>query len=754
MSKMNHLRTMQVVCRIILGAVLTIHIAEHRTWGQEEEPDPTRLSGEMKKILKAVRADQGSLQLPTLNQTPLKLVGLVVGRNSMGGALGGAAIIRTEDTFVVVREGETFSHSNKEYVARFVSASRVVMEDKSSETDITLYSQPIQQENENQADLIIFEVEEVPLYAAARVLSDETGLKIAVSAQARNQPVSLYLTNVSKLEVLDALTLTHGLYMTKVAKTDIIRLHTGQEYARDASSFFDERTQIFTLKYPNARDVAFTIRDLFGDRVRLSEQLDTGEEPGEYLTEDLEQRLERFDVFNGRSQGFGSGDGGAGSIISTLGNRNNNNNNNNSGSLGNFRQRAIDNADLINRLELGEDLTLEEIAALEAADPEALAKIVQARADIHVSVIDRLNKVMVRTRDEKTMNEISVLVEDLDVPTPLVLLDVRVYAVNLERGLDTAFEWNYTETGLDTSVNFAPGGTVANPNLAFTALNDRFTAAMSFLQSKNRVTSLGQPSLLMVNNEVSRIFIGEEIPVLTEVTGSETIATDAAVIQQNETVEYERRPVGSTLLITPNINDDRTVTLRLLQEESSIRRNGATVLIPDGGTFVERTVDVVTEQSASGTFAAKHGQTVAIGGLIREEIQDERTQIPLLGDIPLLGLAFRSSAQTRQRQEIIIMMTPYVISTPGQGAAISRRFVENQAPLHPLLPEAKGTLELYDKKHVIQPSTDELDWDEYWVPRLKKLGGAESTSSQNAGNAVDVISPANEVRRAIPVDSP
>ncbi|MEM6884939.1 MAG: hypothetical protein AAF571_07890, partial [Verrucomicrobiota bacterium] len=703
----------------------------------------------MKKILKAVEMDQGNVQDQSQNRISLKLAGLVVGNRSLEGALGGAAIIKAGEEMAVVREGERFSLANQDYEARFVSASRVVIADTNTGSDLVLYQQPMKAGQPSQADLLIFEVEDVPLSAAARILSDETGLKIAVSAEARKQSVSLYLNNVSKSDVLDALSLTHGLYMTKMSDTDIIRLHTGEEYARDANSFFEEKTTIFTLKYPNARDVAFSIRDLFGDRVRLAQRLENSDNPDDYFTEDLEQRLERFEVFDERSQGFGSVSGGSsGSGSSSRGNNRLSNQNNLRGlgfSRGRNRQ-ATDTEIELERLELGDELTLEEIAALEASDPAALARIIQSRADIHVTVIDRLNKLMVRTRDEKTMSEISALVNDLDIPTPLVLLEVRVYAVNLDRGLDTAFEWNYTEAGLtgfpalpavaESSVSFAPGGTVANPNLAFTLLNDRFTTRMRFLQSKNRVTSLGQPTLLMVNNEVSRIFIGEEIPVLTEVTGSETIATDAAVIQQNETVEYERRPVGSTLLITPNINDDRTVTLRLLQEESSIRRNGANVLIPDGGTFVERAVDVVTEQSASGTFAAKDGQTIAIGGLIREEMQDERTQIPILGDIPLIGLAFRSSDRGRQRQEIVIMMTPHVISTPGEGAAISRRVIESQKTLHPLLPEGDGTLELFDKDHVIQPSTDELDWDEYWAPKFR---GESKNDSLKAAPAVDPL---------------
>ena len=106
------------------------------------------------------------------------------------------------------------------------------------------------------------------------------------------------------------------------------------------------------------------------------------------------------------------------------------------------------------------------------------------------------------------------------------------------------------------------------------------------------------------------------------------------------------RPVGTTLLITPNINADRTVTLRILQEVSQVDTNGANMLIPTNTGFAPQAVDTVQSRSVSGTVVGKDGLTVAIGGLIEENLTDNRSEVPVLGKLPVIGFFFRS--QTSQ----------------------------------------------------------------------------------------------------------
>lgn len=174
---------------------------------------------------------------------------------------------------------------------------------------------------------------------------------------------------------------------------------------------------------------------------------------------------------------------------------------------------------------------------------------------------------------------------------------------------------------------------------------------------------------------------------------------DTGVAMTPET-ELEFRSVGTTLLVTPNINSDRTVTLRLLQENSSINAGGASIpVVLATGAVQNVSVDVVSSRSVSGTFVAKDDKMVAIGGLIEEQDSDVRSQVPVLGNIPVLGLLFRRQTTEKTRHELVILIRPHVISTPADGEAISQDLLRNLS-LHPALPDARGGLHLFSESDV------------------------------------------------------
>jgi general secretion pathway protein D len=226
--------------------------------------------------------------------------------------------------------------------------------------------------------------------------------------------------------------------------------------------------------------------------------------------------------------------------------------------------------------------------------------------------------------------------------------------------------------------------------MTFQVVNEFFRARMQMLEEKNRVVVLATPLLLTANNEVSRLFVGEERPIVRNIASQTILTENNVATAPNTTIEF--RSVGTTLLITPNINSDRTVTLRLLQENSAINAGGATIpVVLSGGNLQNVSVDVVSARSISGTFVAKDGLSVAVGGLIEEQKSDARAQVPLLGRIPLLGLLFRRQETGATRRELVILIRPHVISTPSEGEAISRNLLRDLS-VHPSLPDARGTL--------------------------------------------------------------
>ena len=240
-------------------------------------------------------------------------------------------------------------------------------------------------------------------------------------------------------------------------------------------------------------------------------------------------------------------------------------------------------------------------------------------------------------------------------------------------------------------------------------IDDNFRFRMQLLESKNRVTALATPLILTANNEVSRIFVGDTLPFTVgftpgQIVGGAVGGVNGAVAPTPIT---ELRDVGQSLLITPNINSDRTVTLRIVEENSERIIGGASIPVPssDGTTVTAVNVDTVRRRSVTGTVVAQDGMAVALGGLIEEQVTDTRDQIPILGDLPKVGFLFRRQATNRQRSELIVMIRPYIFNTPAEAAGRSQCFVSEHS-LHPNGPDPQGTMQSYLPCEVIRPDPE------------------------------------------------
>lgn len=548
------------------------------------------------------------------------------------------------------------------------------------------------------------DLREVPLTAACRLLSDQTGLNLVPSAAAGATKVSLFLTDVSATAAVEALCEAHALWFRRDPRTGIVRIHTEAEYKRDLLAVKDEVTEVFTLLYPNAVDVGYAIRNLFGDRVVL--RFGSGDQD---LVEDLENRLDRFDLLDERTQGFGVGaDGtttggtGSGSFVGadgtvTSGTRGRTQRYGRVRSTGSETSRAETDdsraAAAATRERTRLDVSAGEMSALErllsgggsGAERDALVDAITRRtqAPIRVSVLRRQNRLVVRTSDAPALEQVRTLVRRLDVPTSMVLLEVRVLSIELGDGFSSFFEYQFARgegAGGFTEGNirpppgpgFALGGTgLRAGDLTFQFVNDTFAARLQVLETRNRVSVVATPLLLTANNEVSRLFVGREVPLNRSFTAGQTIVNDTSSTTVPGSTDIEFRPVGTTLLITPTINADRTVTLRIVQETSDVN-SVSTVLVPTSTGFEPQELNVVSSQTVSGTIVAKSELAVAFGGLVETVERREREQVPVLGDLPVLGYLFRRQVDASSRRELVIVVRPYVMSTPAESEAISR----------------------------------------------------------------------------------
>jgi general secretion pathway protein D len=621
--------------------------------------------------------------------------------------------------------------------------------------------------------LKVIEFNDIPLQEAARILSERVNLKIVPTSKAAEVQVSLYLRDVPPMVAVDALTKAHGLFWRRDSETEIIRIFTVDEYEADLAGFREEETEVFTLLYPNPLDIALAIRDLFGDRVVLNMGMFTDM----LVVQDLMQRFMRFNMVemqNNMGGGFGGGFGGGmgggfgGGFGGGMGGMG-------MGGMGGFGMGGMGMGGMgmggmgmgmggmgmgMGGMGMGgfgmggmgmqaaqqplpepwpaiEGLQAEQIQALERARQDADSPTSQAaidellrrqRARIYLSVIRRQNQLVVRTADQRTMDRIRELVHQLDVPTPLVLLEVKVLALELDDGFSSVFDYQFTD-GNTTAGQFTTGdilpplgdqvegtarrfssltpqGPEVNPNaMIFQVVNDNFRARIQLLENKNRVTQVATPMLLTANNEVSRIFIGQTVPVTVGFTPPTVVP---GALGTNVTLPAapvtQLQDLGQSLIVTPSINADRTVTLRLGQQNSRLVPNGVSILVPsaDGSPPSSQNIDTVQRTSVTGTVVAKDGLTVAVGGLIEDVITDNREQVPILGKIPGLGFFFRRQLTGRNRTELVVLIRPYVFNTPQESAALSADLIP-ELSLHPFALDPGGSLETFAPEEVLRP---------------------------------------------------
>ncbi len=571
---------------------------------------------------------------------------------------------------------------------------------------------------------------EQDLGQAMRLFSEQSGLNIVASTNATDMKINLFLRNVKPMAVLENLTKTHDLYFRIDEDSGVIRIYTTEEYEQNLASFREEQTRVFTLLYPNPVDAAVAIQNLFGDRVELN--FGVGDQDSIL---DIIYRMNRFDLVDSRSLGLGSyrGDyaygGRSFSRLSGLGGFTGNQSNNSG------RNNKTDETQPLSDLSADQIQTL--IDAINnrnrrpdsTADPDdPISKLLKERqATIYVTVVRRNNQVIVRTGDDTTMKQIEQLITNLDVPTPLVLLEVKVMSILLDDQFRSVFDYQFADGtnagGFTTGdilptpagsklgdarklASMIPGGSLLNQgDFTFQFVSNTFRARMQLLEDDNRVTVLNTPLLLTANNEVSRIFIGDTIPFTVRfnspqlITGNSTTTIVATPIT-------ELRDVGQSLLITPSINADRTVTLRVVQENARRVLNGGRIPVVNATGLVEnQDVDTVNRSTVSGTVVAKDGLAVALGGLIEDEVSDNREQVPGLGKLPVLGFFFRRQETTRARRELLVMIRPYVFNTPSESASISRELLE-ELSVHPSVISGQNSMNTFSPHEVVQTDLD------------------------------------------------
>jgi general secretion pathway protein D len=184
-----------------------------------------------------------------------------------------------------------------------------------------------------------------------------------------------------------------------------------------------------------------------------------------------------------------------------------------------------------------------------------------------------------------------------------------------------------------------------------------FGIVLNALQSNGAVNIVSTPNLLTMDNEEAKIVVGRNVPFPVG-TGRDN--------NNNPIISFQREDVAITLKVTPQINESNYVTLQVFQEVQEIETDTSNLdpLTSGGPTTSKRSVE--------STVVVKDNQTIVLGGLIGETDSEVETKVPILGDLPLVGRLFRGRQVTRRKTNLLIFLTPHIISEPADLEEVYR----------------------------------------------------------------------------------
>ena len=262
---------------------------------------------------------------------------------------------------------------------------------------------------------------------------------------------------------------------------------------------------------------------------------------------------------------------------------------------------------------------------------------------------DKSNSVLV-SASPRYMSSIKDVIKELDVDPPQVLIQVLLAEVTLDGGVDWGVDMSKTggSFAFDMSLSAFPAGIAGGLPSMTLGISD-FSIVLKALENQGRLHILSNPSIIAANNEPANINVGEIIYVPV---GAQTFDTGLT------SVPLEEKEVGVILSVTPSINPDGYVRMKV---QPTLSKLSAEKDHPAVGVETPR----IIQRTADTTVTVRDGQTIVIGGLINESYDYHEDKIPILGDIPLLGMLFRSQYEELRRTELVIVLTPHVITSPA-----------------------------------------------------------------------------------------
>ncbi len=254
-------------------------------------------------------------------------------------------------------------------------------------------------------------------------------------------------------------------------------------------------------------------------------------------------------------------------------------------------------------------------------------------------------------------------IKKIDIIPRQVLIEGTIAEINMTDKMSLGLRWALTGKAFGTNIGISlnPSNTRSTAGLEIigTDSSGNIQVLINALAADSKAKLLASPHIMVSDNREARIQVGQSVPIPT----AETYGTPGIAPQR--TIQY--KDIGIILKVKPQISDSGQVTLDLSQEVSTY----STIALYSNETQI-----ILNKTDASTSLVVQDGQTIIIGGLIREDRTGSRTGIPFLTKIPVIGFLFGNSEREEIRKEMVILLTPRVIKSQMAASSVTSEIVE------------------------------------------------------------------------------
>ena len=339
-------------------------------------------------------------------------------------------------------------------------------------------------------------------------------------------------------------------------------------------------------------------------------------------------------------------------------------------------------------------------------------------------VADKATNTLVVMAEREDYKIIENIIKQLDVPRPMVYIEALIMEVNTNKAFNLGVEWRGlkdtgTITGMDSGravaiVGSGGAGSTTNPGAynildGLTTITSTGTVSAAFpggfsmgiigagitiggitfpnigavvqaYKTDTDVSILSTPQLMTLDNEEAEINVGSNVPYITR--QDSTATTSAYPVNYNT---YEYKDVGVTLNITPHINEENFIRLKISQQVTKVTSASSSAT----PTTLKRTTKT--------TVVVKDNETIVISGLVGDSTQDGTYKVPFLGDMPILGWLFKTYSTSREKTNLYVFLTPHIVRTQKDAAGL---YQEKRATMGDVV---EGIIKLDEKKSEPKP---------------------------------------------------